>query len=150
MRKFAFIVLCFITCLSFMACDKDHDVTEVEIRSYLIGRWYSSHAEAIGNGRHVVTEITKTGEYAAAYYELIFKADGTYSFGYWLQDNYGISRWKEEPGNYSVKGDIVSLMGPDDETIDFLFDSGQRTLSVRGQTTINGVNVVVNIYLKKY
>lgn len=71
-------------------------------------------------------------------------------WGELLQYSYGLSQWAEEPGKYSVKGDIVSLVGPANDTVDFIFDYRQKTLCNHSQQTVNGVNVVINLYLKKY
>ncbi len=150
MKKIILLLLCLFITLVFSGCNKDDIEPDIETSSYIIGKWKSCYGEVIGDGRRVVTEISKTGEYAAAYYEIIFKSDGTYSFGYWLYNNYGLSQWTEESGKYSVKGDIVSFIGPDNDTIDFLFDKDKKNLSFHSQQYINGIKVTVNLYLKKY
>lgn len=150
MKKFILISLYILSIMSFSSCDKENDVADVEISSYLIGRWHSSYIEAFRERHTAWAETSKTGEYAAVYYEIVFKKDGTYSWGYWQKDSYGISRWTEEYGKYYLKGNIISLVDPNNIIVDFLFDSEQRTLCLHVQTIVNGINAVINIYLKKY
>ena len=131
-----------------VACG-DNDDPEVDINSYVIGKWHSSYAEVYNNGQRNSVEINKTGEFASVYIEMSFKKDGTCLLGGWQQDSNGLLKWYEEEGKYSIKGDMVDVTDSDGYTISMVFDNKQKTLCIHTITTVNNTQVTVNLYLTK-
>ena len=130
-----------------VSCGSDDE--EVELNSYIVGTWHSY--KAIYNyynyeGEIITQEVTKTGDFSSAYYEMIFKKDGTMTLFYWRLNNSGASSWEQAPGKYIIKGDTVSIYGSFKEVTDFQFDSKTKNLCLQ---VLLASGIKLNIYLKK-
>lgn len=134
--------------LGFASCGGDDDDEPINVKSYILGTWRTFKAVGYAQGESVTLQISKTGEYSEAYIEMTFKSDGTVVGSRWEQDSNGVSRWVTEEANYTVNGNIVNIMS-DGETASLVFDASDKTLCIRGAQYINGVNVTINIFMKK-
>ena len=132
-----------------VACSSDDD-DPVLLESYIIGTWHTYRATGYGNGQSVEIEITKTGEYSAAYEEGTFEKGNKVTIRSWVPDKNGITHWTETPCTYTIKGDIVTIKDPNGESGDLVFDAKEKTLLLKS-TTVNsyGIKVYLNIYFKK-
>jgi hypothetical protein len=129
-------------------CSSDDD--PISLNSYIVGTWHSFKASGYGNGQSLNIEITKTGEYSAAYSEVTFESGNKAIMRAWVIDQNGLSHWIEETGTYSINGDMVKVKDSQGETADFVFDAKDRTLLIKGSaTTPEGTLIYVNIYYTK-
>lgn len=131
-----------------VACSSDDD--PISLNSYIVGTWHSFKATGYGNGQNVNIEITKTGDYSAAYSEVTFESGNKAIVRAWVIDKNGLSHWVEDTGTYTINGDMVIVKDSQGETADFVFDAKDRTLVIKGSsTTPEGVLIYVNIYYTK-
>ena len=131
-----------------IACSSDDD--PISLNSYIVGTWHSFKATGYGNGQSVNMDISKTGDYSAAYSELTFESGNKSVMRGWVTDKNGLSHWKEDACTYTINGDIVIVKDSQGETADFVFDSKDRTLLIKGSTTNpDGMIIYVNIYYTK-
>ena len=131
-----------------VSCSSD-DEEEVDLNSYIVGTWHSykvTYNYEDYEGETITQEVTKTGDFSSAYYEMIFKQDGTMTLFYWRLNNSGTSSWEQAPGKYIIKGDIVSIYESFKEVTDFQFDSKSKDLCLQVRLSSS---IKLNIYLKK-
>ena len=137
--------LCFVSCSSSGDGDGQGDIS---LDSYIIGSWHSFKGTVYANGQSQSVNITKTGEYSSAYYEIVFQNGGQAIFKGWQSDNNGLTKWMEESCRYTIKNDVVTLIDSNGESLGLLFDYGDRTLCIRA--VINrDTQATVNVYLRK-
>ena len=135
-----------------VGCSKDDD-TPVDLKSYAIGSWHSYKATVFfldgkyaGESEEVT--ISKTGEYSEVYWELELYENGNGTLAYFQKDGEGINHWVDGIVSYSVKGDIVTV-SDSEASIDFIFNPGDKTLSVQISKVIEGISTKTILYLKK-
>ena len=145
MKKILSLLLVSLMIPFIVSCSSDDD-ENVEINSYIVGTWHSYKVTYNYEGEKITQEVTKTGDFSSAYYEIIFKQDGTMTLFYWRLNNSGASSWEQAPGKYLIKGDIVSIYESFKEVTDFQFDSKSKDLCL--QVLLSG-GIKLNIYLKK-
>jgi hypothetical protein len=126
----------------------DEDDEPINVSSYILGTWHTFKATGYAQGESITLQISKAGEYSGAYIEMTFKSDGIVVGSHWEQDANGVSRWVSEEASYTVNGNIVNITS-DGETASLFFDSSDKTLCIRGAQYINGVDVTINIFMKK-
>lgn len=132
-----------------VACSSSDD-DPISLNSYIVGTWHSFKASGYGNGQSVNIEITKTGEYSAAYSEVTFESGNKAIMRAWVIDQNGLSHWMEDSGTYTINGDMVKVKDSQGETADFVFDAEDKTLLIKGSAiTPEGILIYVNIYYKK-
>ena len=142
------ILLLLISAMSFCACNDDDD-KNVVLESYIIGSWHSFKAVVHYNGEAETINISKTGEYSAAYFEFDFKNDGTAIFRGWTQDEHGLSHWGQDNCRYVIRGDEVQVKDSTGEIISMFFSSKDKTLYIRSYSNGNGSQITTYIYFKK-
>lgn len=128
-----------------VSCGSDDDEV-ADVNSYIVGEWHSYKATYNYEGETITQEVTKTGDFSSAYYEILFKKDGTMTLYYWRLNNSGASKWEQAPGRYVVKGDIVSIYDSFIEVTDLLFDSKSKNLCLQ---VLLSSGTKLNIYFKK-
>ena len=130
------------------ACSSDDD--PISLNSYIVGTWHSFKISGYGNGQSVNLEISKTGDYSAAYSEMTFESGNKAVMRGWVTDKNGLSHWEEDACTYTINGDIVIVKDSKGGTADLVFDGKDRTLLLKG-STINpdGMLIYVNIYYTK-
>ena len=129
--------------------DDEEEVPDNSTSSSIKGMWHSFKATFYLSGQSATEEVTKTGDLSFLYFEMNIKGDGTLVFSGWSQGENGQSRWIDGPGKYVVKGDVVSVTDSSGDTMDFVFDSKDKTLCLPINTTVSGSLAKVNVYLKK-
>lgn len=132
-----------------VACSSDDD-DPVSLESYIVGTWHTFKATGFGNGQSVNIDITKTGEYSAAYEEGTFEKGNKVIIRSWVPDKNGMTHWTETPCTYTIKGDIVTIKDSNGESADLIFDTKEKTLLLKS-TVVNsdGIQIYVNIYFSK-
>lgn len=152
MKQFRFLsMMLAVMILPFMAaCSSSDDDDPVLLESYIIGTWHTYKASGYGNSQSVEIDITKTGEYSAAYEEVVFEKGNKVTIKSWVLDKNGITHWTETPCTYTVKGDIVTITDPNGESGDLVFDAKEKTLLLKS-TIVNsyGIQIFMNIYFRK-
>jgi len=145
------LLLLVIACTSFSACsdDDDDDYIYNRLDTYIIGKWHSYKGVVTMNGEKETTEITKNGEYSAAYFEIEFKNDKTAMFYAWTQDPNGLSRWSQEKCTYQVQNDEVILRDSEGETVSLSYDSKEKALYFRAFNQDYDTQMTVFVYLRK-
>ena len=147
--KYRSILMLMVAMLpAIVSCGSD-DEEPADINSYIIGYWHSSYFESFANGQSAKGDIDKTGAASSAYFEFTFNSDGKVKMGGWQTDSSGLSKWMEEEGSYTILGNIVRITDAEGQTADLLFDGNQRTLCLHVVGTWEGMQVTVNVYLRK-
>ena len=150
---------------------------KVRLNEYILGSWHSYRATVYGNGIEKTVDITNNNEYSAAYIEMTFKENGIVSTSVWQANPDGSTKWISGEDAYLINGKAVEIReienkaengwndglsfetpagsstftraGYDDEVMTMIFEPSNRTLFLRLTQTVNGINVVMNIYFKK-
>ena len=142
------ILLLLISAMSFCACNDDDD-KNVVLESYIIGSWHSFKAVIHYNGETETVNISKTGEYSAAYFEFDFKNDGTANVRLWSQDEHGMSHWVHGNARYIVRDDEVLIQDSTNGILSMNFNSKDKTLYIRNSSNSNETYITTYIYFKK-
>lgn len=157
----------------------EEQTPDVNLNSYIIGTWHSYRMTAYGNGQEISVDITQNNEYSVSYAELIFDSHGNVTSSAWMTNPDGTSKWVNEVDSYTIIGNTVEIKenkrddttesgwntgmefqtntgssimtraSADDEVITLMFDQRNKSLYVRFNQTVNGINVVGNLYFKK-
>lgn len=157
----------------------DEQTSNVNLNSYIIGTWHSYRMTAYGNGQEMSVDITPNNEYSVSYAELMFDTHGNVTSSAWMTNPDGTSKWVSEVDSYTVIGNTVEInesksddttesewntsmkfqtnttasfitrASADDKVITLMFDQTNRSLCIRFNQTVNGVNVIGNLYFKK-
>lgn len=146
------LLLLVIACTTFIACGgdgDDDDFSQDNLKSYIIGSWHSYKGVATANGESVTVDITKNGDFSAAYFEIDFQNNGTAVFKAWTQDPNGLSRWSQENCKYQVQNYEVLLRDSSGETLSLSFDSKEKALYCRMVSQIDGTQMTIFVYLRK-
>ena len=148
---FKLLLLLVIASSTLCACgdDDDDDFNYNSLNSYIIGKWHSYKGVVSAEGEKETVQISKTGEFSAAYYEIDFQNNGTAIFYAWIQDQNGLSQWTQVKSSYQVQNDQVLLRDSSGETLSFTFDSKEKALYMRAVTDYYGIQATVFIYLRK-
>lgn len=132
-----------------VSCGSDDDEEVADVNSYIVGEWHSYKATIYYEGQQVTKEVTKTGEFSSAYFEMLFKIDGTMDFYSWQNNSSGINNWVKSQARYTINGDMVSILDSDGSTYDFIFDSKSKNLCLQLMYSYYGETAKVNLYFKK-
>lgn len=145
------LLLLVIACTTFSACgdDDDDDFNQDSLNSYIIGKWHSYKGVVTANGERETIDITKNGDFSAAYLEIDFQENGAAIFYAWAQDSNGLSRWSHDNCTYQVQNREVLLRDSSGEILYLSYDSKEKALYFRGVTQNNGTEVTVFVYLRK-
>lgn len=145
------LLLLVIACTTFSACgdDDDDDFSQDGLKSYVIGKWHSYKGVVTANGERETVDITKNGDFSAAYFEIDFQNNGTACFYAWTQDSNGLSRWSQENCTYQVQNNEVLLIDSSGETVSLSFDSKEKALYFRVVSQAYGTQMTVFVYLRK-
>lgn len=135
-----------------VGCSKDDDAP-VDLKTYAIGTWHSYKAtvyfldgEYAGESEEAM--ISKTGQYSDMYWELNFQNTNNATFAFFQQDGNGVSHWVDGLVSYSIKGDVVTIRDSE-SSMDFVFNSNDKTLSVQISKVIDGISTRTVLYLRK-
>lgn len=148
-KYYGMIIVLLFTALSFNACSSDDDIEIANLESYIKGKWHSYRAVVSANNESIEVPVTKTGQYSAFYWEIIFKEGNKVDMSYYEEDTNGNSRWMTETNSYSVKGDVVTIYDSEN-SIDFIFDPGSKTMYMRAAGQVDNIGyTTVFIHLCK-
>ena len=145
------LLLLVIACTTLCACgdDDDDDFSQDRLKSYVIGKWHSYKGVVTAGGERETVNITKTGDFSGAYFEIEFQNDGTAVFYAWMQDSNGLSRWSNENCTYQVQNNEVLLRDTSGEILSLSFDSKEKALYYRVVSQEYGTQMTVFVYLRK-
>lgn len=144
-KTFLLILILTLGLVGISSCSDDND--DVNIETYIKGKWCSYKAEISANNKTVNLKVSRTGEYSDFYYEFVFKDNNKVENSYYENVANQNSRWKTETDTYSIKGDVVTIY--DGRNFMDLFVKG-KSLYIR--TAVNVENIgyaTVFVYLRK-
>ena len=148
LKTLSIFLLVALLATSFVACSKDDDNSDFDLKTYIIGFWCSNKAIVYYGGESYEVDIAKTGQFSEAYYELTFQDADHVKFGAFQADENGISRWGEEVVNYSINGDVVTL-SDSEGTYDLIYDKKDKSLCIQASRTKDGLPMRIVVYIKK-
>jgi hypothetical protein len=129
------------------SCSNDDE--DVDINTYIKGKWYSYKASVSDKNGTTDADISKTGKLSLVYYEFLFKEDNIVDFSYYKDDVNKMSKWVTETLQYSIKGDVVTLYDSSG-SMDLFFNENERSLYLRiAGDSSNGDYKTIFIYLRK-
>lgn len=111
-KFFGMLLALMMPLLVFNACGDDDDV---ELDSYIIGKWTSYQLKVSLNNEEKTFDITKTGKYSIYYCELNFKNNGIVTASsYDIDEDTGLSEWETEDFHYTLGDGVVNITDGED------------------------------------
>lgn len=135
--------------IGLVSCGSDDDDDYNTLDNYIVGTWRSYKGVVFANGESATVEITKTGEYSAAYFEFVFQNDNQVLFRAWTADSNGISHWIEAPCRYTVSNNVVNVIDSSNEVIGLTYEPKDKNLFIRSTLSNEGILFTTYIYLRK-
>ena len=145
------ILFALFSCVFVMnACGND-DEDDVNISSYIIGKWHSYKLVGYYQQKEIALNVEKNGANSVSYIELQFNKDGTVVMYSWKQDQYGLSSWTSESGTYTISGNSVRISDESNDSAPLMFDEKTKELYLRAvvHNESLGGDLSVYLYLKK-
>ena len=147
-KYFGMMIALLFTALSFNACSSDDDNEDVNVESYIKGKWRSYKAVVSANNQTVELDVTKTGQYSAFYWEVTFKDGNKVEMSYYEESSNG-NKWLTETDSYTVRGDVITI-ADSENSADFIFDQSSKTMFLRISGQVENVGyTTVFIHLRK-
>ena len=144
-QTFVLISIISLGLIGFNSCSDDDD--DVNIESYIKGKWCSYKADISANNKTVKLNISRTGEYSVFYYEFEFKDNNKVVVSCYEDVENHNSRWKTETCTYTIKGNVVTVY--DGQNYTDLFVKG-KSLYIRSSGYVDDIGyTTVFVYLRK-
>lgn len=142
------LAVLFVPVLSSCGDDED-ELSGSSLDSYIIGTWRSYKATVTAYGETETISVSKTGDNSAMYMECEVRKGGSAVYKFWQTDANGMTHWTEEPLQYTVKGDIVTMTDSNGEAADLLFDQSSRDMIIQMNLFQDGTSYAVKLFFKK-